>query len=130
MFNRFIYTLSTSSILIFLLIGCDTLTKPGYAEPEGNDLPVVHNVTKSSIYSTAGWDKYTLRSVDNMLVDYSESHRDPEKLLEQQAVETKTATRISVGKHDLIIDVTFYRGERSGPFVAKIPLKLIAEQNR
>ncbi|MEJ2692793.1 MAG: hypothetical protein P8166_06935, partial [Candidatus Thiodiazotropha sp.] len=45
-------------------------------------------------------------------------------------VEQKYSTRITEEVHDLIIDVTFNRGKESGPFVAKVPLRLNAGKHR
>ncbi|MEJ2465925.1 MAG: hypothetical protein P8045_09475 [Candidatus Thiodiazotropha sp.] len=125
-----IRTTAVFLLAVSILSGCETLSKPRYIEPDNNDLPVIINTKHQSQYSKWAWERYILVAVDDAIVDYSITHKDPDKIIETTAKEQKSSTRLTEGKHDLIIDVTFNRGTKSGPFVAQIPLKLVAEKDR
>jgi hypothetical protein len=127
------YSIRTTAVFLLavsILSGCETLAKTRYIEPDNSDLPAIINTKHQSQYSKRAWERYILLAVDGTIVDYTIPHKDPEKIIQTTANEQKSSTRLTEGEHDLIIDVTFNRGAKSGPFVAQIPLKLVADKHR
>lgn len=53
-------------ISVILLSGCETLTKPRYIEPEGDNYATIHSYKYNIRFSNKSWNQYQLYSVDDM----------------------------------------------------------------
>ena len=118
-------------LLIFAipLAGCQTLKMPSHIEPVGDNYATIHNYKHDLIYTRRSWNQFRLYSVDDKLVHSLRPHTDPEKVADFRNDDSKKATKIQAGERNLIIEASFHRGERSGPFISKIPLTFNAVQN-